>query len=96
MEDVANPAIVDDAGFGFLDGLGTIGEGLVNRGFSFLDALAAERFPERYTNAGADDVVRDTEVDRETATDFLSPDNLVRIGLVVAAVAAVVIVLRKS
>ena len=89
-EAITGITVSNTGGLGFLDGL-------LERGNQVHDAVLAREFPEQFTHAGANDVVRDTEVDAAVAGDsFLNPDNLVRIGLVLAAVAAVAIVLKKA
>ncbi len=75
-------------------GLGWL-DGLKDRVFGVADAYLAREFPEQLTHSGANEEVRDTEVDAELP-GFLSNDNLVRGALILAAIAAVVIVVKKA
>lgn len=90
MEETTTTGVTvsNSGGLGWLDGL-------LQRGYAFLDATIAAEFPEQFTHVGANDVVRDSAVDAELAGSWLNPDNVVRIGLVVAGLVAVAIVLKK-
>lgn len=88
-EAITGVTVSNTGGLGWLDGIR-------DRVFGVADLFIAREFPEQLTHSGANEVVQDTEVEAaKAASSFLNPDNLVRLGLVAAAVIGVVIVLKN-